>query len=143
MKVRLSKAQKIRIANSADVYIIMRAILMRQNRLHRQKEYFWVIGINTACDILYIELVSIGTLNTVSVDPVELFSFAVQKKCKRIILVHNHPSGQLKPGKSDLQLTKLLQKGGDYLKIKIEDHIIITEDNGYLSFLDKKLLQIL
>lgn len=140
MKVRLTKEQKIRIANSHDVYIIMHAILMRQNKLHRQKEYFWAIGLNTASDILYVELVTIGILNKASVDPVELFSFAVQKKCKRVILVHNHPSGQLKPSKSDIELTKFLQQGGQYLKIAIEDHIIITEENAYFSFVDNKLL---
>lgn len=63
----------------------MHAVLMRQSRLHRQKEYFWVMGLNTAHDIMYIELVTIGTLNKNNVDPVEIFSFAVQKKCKRVI----------------------------------------------------------
>lgn len=140
MNVRLSKDQKIRIANSEDVYTIMRAVLMRQNRLHRQKEYFWSIGLNSACDILYLELVTIGILNQNSVDPVELFSFAVQKKCKQIILVHNHPSGNVTPSESDIELTKSLKKGAEYLKIVIEDHIIISENNGYFSFMDKGLI---
>ena len=118
----------------------MQAILMRQNKLHRQKEYFWSIGLNTISDIIYIELVPIGTLNANSIDPVELFSFAVQKKCKRLILVHNHPSGNTKPSKADIILTQSLQKGAEYLKIIIEDHIIITEDNGYLSFMEEELL---
>ena len=140
MNVRLSKDQKIKIAHSEDVYTIMRAVLMRQNRLHRQKEYFWAIGLNTPGDILYLELVTIGTLNQNSVDPVELFSFAVQKKCKRMILVHNHPSGDLTPSKSDIESTKFLKRGGEFLKITIEDHIIITEDNGYFSLLEKNLI---
>ncbi|HSH66404.1 MAG TPA: JAB domain-containing protein [Bacteroidia bacterium] len=140
MKVRLSEKDKIKIANSEDVYRIMQAILMRQNKLHRQKEYFWSIGLNTVSDILYIELVTIGTLNKNSIDPVELFSFAVQKKCKRLILVHNHPSGSIKPSKSDISLTQSLKKGGEYLKIDIEDHIIITENQGFLSFSDEGLL---
>jgi len=140
MNIKLSKRQKIKIVNSEDVYIIMRAVLMRQNRLHRQKEYFWTIGLNTASDIIYVELITIGTLNKNIIDPVELFSFAVQKKCKRIILVHNHPGGQLKPSESDIELTGFLQKGGEYLKISIEDHIIITEENGYFSFINKGLM---
>ena len=140
MKVRLAKKDKIKIANSEDVYRIMQAILMRQNKLHRQKEYFWSIGLNTISDIIYIELVTIGTLNKNSIDPVELFSFAVQKKCKRLILVHNHPSGSTKPSKNDIALTQSLKKGGEYLKIDIEDHIIITENQGFLSLADQGLL---
>ena len=112
---------------------------MRQNKLHRQKEYFWAIGLNTAFNIMYIELVTIGILNKVAVDPIELFSFAVQKKCKKLILVHNHPEGQLKPSKSDIELTTYLQKGGEYLNITIYDHIIITEENAYYSFVDNEL----
>ena len=140
MKVRLSKSDKIKIANSEDVYKIMLSILMRQNRLHRQKEYFWSIGLNTVSDIMYIELVTIGTLNKTSIDPVELFSFAVQKKCKRLILVHNHPGGSIKPSKADIALTQSLLKGAEYLKIDIEDHLIITEDNGYFSLAEDGLL---
>lgn len=136
MNVRLSKEQKTKIANSEDVFSIMRAVLMRQNRLHRQKEYFWSVGLNTANDILYIELVTVGTLNKNIVDPVELFSFAVQKKCKKIILVHNHPSGHPKPSKPDRELTSMLQQGAAVLRIAILDHIIITEEN-YYSFADE------
>ena len=87
MKVRLNKAAKTKITNSEDVFKIMHAVLMRQNKLHRQKEYFWSLGLNSASDIAYLELVAVGALNVVVIDPVELFSFAVQKKCKRMILV--------------------------------------------------------
>lgn len=132
MQVRLTKEQKIKIANSEDVYTIMRAVLMRQNRLHRQKEYFWVMGLNTANDIMYIELATIGTLNKNNVDPVEIFSFAVQKKCKRVILVHNHPSGNLTPSSDDIHLTHFLKTGGEYLKIEVLDHLIISEE-GFKS----------
>ncbi|HYG14783.1 MAG TPA: JAB domain-containing protein [Bacteroidia bacterium] len=139
MQVRLSKEQKTRIANSQDVYAIMLAVLMRQNRLHRQKEYFWCMGLNSAHDILYLELVTIGVLNQSIVDPVELFSFAVQKKCKRVILIHNHPSGNLSPSAEDINLTNFLKTGGSYLKIEIIDHLIISE-TGYLSMAEHKLL---
>ena len=128
MQVRLTKEQKIKIANSDDVYTIMRAVLMRQNRLHRQKEYFWVMGLNTGNDIMYIELATIGTLNKNNVDPVEIFSFAVQKKCKKVILIHNHPSGNLTPSSDDIVLTNFLKTGGEYLKIEVLDHLIISEE---------------
>jgi DNA repair protein RadC len=140
MKVRLSKEDKIRLLNSDAVYKIMQKILLRQNALHRQKEYFWVIGLNTKNDILYIELVSIGVLNQINLDPVEIFSFAVSKKCKKIILVHNHPSGDLKPSKADIALTKELERGAIYLKIEILDHLIIAEEK-FFSFKDEGLIR--
>lgn len=131
MKVRLTKEQKLKIANSQDVFTILQAVLMRQNRLHRQKEYFWSLGLNSKNDIMYLELVTLGSLNQNNIDPVELFSFAVQKKCKRIILVHNHPSGYTKPSKADITLTRFLQTGATYLGIEILDHLIITEEKFY------------
>lgn len=127
MKVRLTKDQKTKIANSDDVYRIMQAVLLRQSRIHRMREYFWVIGLDTDSNIQYLELVAVGKLNSVNVDPVEIFSFAVQKKCKRIILVHNHPAGNLRPSKEDVELTAKLAMGSHFLGLDILDHLIINE----------------
>jgi DNA repair protein RadC len=132
MRIRIPKIGLKKITGPQDVFIIMQKILLRQNRLHRQKEYFWVIGLNTPNDILYIELAVIGILNTVQLDPVEVFSFAVSKKCKKLILVHNHPSGALKASPGDIRLTKSLMQGAALLKIEILDHLIISEE-GFLS----------
>ena len=118
-----------------DIYEVMYRTLMRQNKLHRQKEYFWVIGLNTANHIMYIEVVAIGNLNRIYIDTVEVFCYAVAKKCKRIIIVHNHPSGNLQASESDKKLTETLVKGGSYLNIEVLDHIIISE-NGYVSLND-------
>jgi DNA repair protein RadC len=138
MKVKYDKKKNLKIECSADVHQLMQKILMRQNKLHRQKEYFWVIGLNNASNILYIELVSIGSLNKCIVDPVEVFCFAIARKCKRIIMVHNHPSGNPEPSDSDLSITAQLVKGASYLNIQIVDHIIITEKK-YMSFADQGL----
>lgn len=139
MKVRLTQAQKIRIANTEDIFKIMHAVLMRQNRLHRQKEYFWSMGLNTNYEILYLELCTVGTLNQTHIDGVELFSFAVQKKCKKLILIHNHPSGNLKPSEMDKILTEYFMAGGRLLGIEILDHLIISE-KGFYSMKDSKTL---
>ena len=135
MKVNLTKEINRKINSSSDVSEIMKKIFMRQNKLHRQKEYFWVIGLNTANRILYVEVVAIGSLNKIIIDPVEVFCFAVAKKCKRIIIVHNHPSGVVEPSPSDIELTAALLKGASYLGIELLDHIIITETD-YLSLND-------
>ncbi len=135
MNVRPPKDENLRIANSSDIARIMRRILLRQNRLHRKKEYFWSIGLSTSNDIEYIELLTIGTLNKNNVDPVEVFNFAVAKKCKKIILCHNHPSGNLEPSVADYELTKTIMLGAKTLKIEVLDHIIICESKDYTSIL--------
>lgn len=139
MNVKLTKEQKIKVANSEDVFSIMREVLKRENRLARQKEHFWVIGLNVNNVIAYIELVALGSVSKIIVKPVEVFSFAVAKKCESVILVHNHPSGDLKPRKADIDLTKKLVNGSKFLEIKVLDHLIISTKE-YLSFADKKLL---
>jgi len=139
MKISLTKAQRIKILSSQNVYSIMQAVLLRQTKIRRKQEYVWTIGLNEDLDIEYIELVALGKLNTVTVEPVELFSIAVQKRCTRLILVHNHPTGNLKPSKTDLALTKSLKAASKILKIEIIDHLIISE-KGYMSFADDGLL---
>lgn len=138
MNVRIPGNENIHIANSSDIARIMRRILLRQNRLHRKKEYFWSIGLNTNNDIEYIELLTIGSLNQNNLDPVEVFNFAVAKKCKKIILCHNHPSGNLEPSTADYQLTKSIILGAKILKIEALDHIIICESKDYTSILKSK-----
>ncbi|WP_452598919.1 JAB domain-containing protein [Pontimicrobium sp. MEBiC01747] len=136
MTVRLPKDENIHIANTKDIARIMRKILLRQNRLHRKKEYFWSIGLNTNNDVEYIELLTIGTLNQNILDPVEVFNFAVAKKCKKLILCHNHPSGNTKPSEDDLKLTQSIMLGARTLKIELLDHIIISESKSYTSIFE-------
>ncbi len=136
MKVKLPKGTKTKIYESKDIFKIMHAVLMRQNKLRRKAEYFYTIGLNVSNDIEYLELIAIGALNKVNIDPVELFSIAVGKKCKQLILVHNHTGTTIRPSVQDIRLTKRLEAGGDILGIKIVDHIIISEKNGYYSFAD-------
>lgn len=139
MKVRLPKDKKLHIANTEDVFKIMQAVLLRQNKLHRQKEYFWSMGLHNNWDISYLELCTIGSLNRAHIDGVELFSFAVQKKCKKIILIHNHPSGNLKPSDNDLLTTEYFKAAGNILGIEVLDHLIISEE-AFFSMKDNGVM---
>ena len=140
MNVRVPKGENTNSGDSEDVFRIMQKILLRQNKLRRKREYFWTVGLNNANDIDYIELVAIGRLNTVNIDPVEIFSFAVSKKCKRLILCHNHPSGGLEPSLEDRDITSRMIDAGHILGIEIIDHLIISEEN-FFSFADNDLLK--
>ncbi|MEC7770596.1 MAG: JAB domain-containing protein [Bacteroidota bacterium] len=129
MTVRLPKDEDKHISGTDDIARIMEKVLWRQNKLHRQKEYFWTIGINAANDIEYIELVTIGSDNRNIVSPVDVLSLAVSKKCKKIILCHNHPSGNLEPSDADHRFTERIHEAAAILGIQLLDHIIITEVN--------------
>lgn len=129
MTIRIPKDEDKHISGTNDIARIMQKVLWRQNKLHRKKEYFWTIGLNAANDIEYIELVTIGTSNRNIVSPVDVLSLPVSKKCKKIILCHNHPSGNLEPSEADEHFTERIKAAAAVLGIELLDHIIITETN--------------
>jgi DNA repair protein RadC len=140
MHIQLKNSHTITIKEAEDIYTIMRQILKRERKVDRTKEHFWTISLNLAQKILAIELVSLGSNHTVVVEPTEVFSFPLQKKANFIILIHNHPSGNLKPSARDLDLTDRLIQVGIMMKTPIKDHVIITE-HSYYSFANNGLIE--
>ncbi len=139
MRVKLTKAQRIRVLNSVDVYKVMQHILLRENKIDRNKEHFWVVCLSQSNKILLIELISLGTMKKSLVDPTEVFSFALQKRAAQLIMVHNHPGGSLKPSPDDTEITDRMYQVGLFLDLPVIDHLIITERKFY-SFKDSGLL---
>lgn len=80
-----------------------------------------------------------GTLDTATVHPREIFRFALQYSAARIMIVHNHPSGDTTPSKNDLQLTKRIEECGNLVGIGLLDHIIVGSES-YLSMREEKIL---
>lgn len=140
MSIELSNEEKIKIINSHDLYGIMQRILLRENKIDQDREHFWVVGLANNNRLLFIELVAKGTQTSVGVKPMEVFSLAVQKRATRVMLVHNHPSGELKPSYGDKDITNQLIQVGVILGIPVLDHLIITTTT-YLSFLDVGILE--
>ncbi len=139
MKIRLKEVEKVRIGSSDDIYRVMRRILMRENRIDRDREHLWTISLDSACKILNIELVSFGSVKTTVVEPMEVFSIPLQKRAVHIVLVHNHPSGEITPSDADEDVTDQLIQVGRIMQVPVLDHLIITE-NSYYSFNDSGLL---
>lgn len=134
MNVKLSadhKKEPIRGAES--VYRILQAILLRENAMRRAQEHFWVLGFNNLQKLLFMELVTLGTNNRVFAKAPEVFRMAIYKTATRVILAHNHPSGNLKPSKADMEFTDRILKAGKLIEIDVVDHLIVTE-TGYFSF---------
>jgi DNA repair protein RadC len=140
MNVAISKQEKIKVLNSDDVYGVMQKILLRENKIDRNKEHFWTIGLDIKNRIIYIELISIGGTNKTIVDPMQVFRVGVLKGAVKLILVHNHPSGEITPSLQDKDITDRLLQVGNIIQIEIVDHLIIS-DKTYLSFLDTGLLE--
>lgn len=140
MDISLTEEERIKILNADDLYFIMQKILLREQKIDQNREHFWIIGLENNNRLLFIELISLGSVNKVLVEPMEVFSFALQKRAVKIILVHNHPSGELKPSDQDKDLTDRLIQVGRIVNTPVEDHLIISE-RSYLSFLDIGLLE--
>ena len=139
MNVTITKQEKIKILNSDDVYAVMQKVLLREHKIDRNKEYFWTIGLNTKYRILYIELISLGGTNKTIVEPMQVFRVGVLKGAVAMILVHNHPSGELTPSEADKDITDRLLQVGKIIQIEVLDHLIISEKT-YMSFKDTGLL---
>lgn len=129
LKVRAKEA----ITNPEQIAEIFETIQKTEDEIDRMKEKCWVVGLNTRNFIVYVELVSLGTLNSSLVHPREVFRFAIMKAVSGIIVVHNHPSGDMNPSDDDLSLTRRLYDAGKILGIDLHDHIIIAEGPGYTS----------
>jgi len=105
-----------------------------------QKESFFVILLNSAMKRILDFEVSRGTLDASLVHPREVFNVAVRNLAKGIIVMHNHPSGELKPSEEDIKTTERLVDSGKILEIPVYDHLIISE-NSYYSFRENGLIE--
>lgn len=104
-----------------------------------KKEHFISIYLDTRNQEITREIISIGTLNATLVHPREIFEPAVRNLAASIILVHNHPSGDLTPSHEDLVITKKLVDSGNLLDIHVLDHIIVSSKE-YISLKEKGLI---
>ena len=105
----------------------------------KQKEYFMALYLNARKQLIYKEIISIGTLTETLVHPREVFEPAISHLASSIILAHNHPSKNTEVSDEDIKLTEKLIQSGTILDIEVLDHIIITDD-GYISFKEEGLL---
>lgn len=126
--------QKPKITCSQDAYEVIKPEL-----LDLSFEVFWVLLLNRANQVIKKSQISTGGISGTVADPKIIFKIALESSCSAIILVHNHPSGNLKPSAADIHLTKKLKEAGSLLEIPVLDHLIFS-DNGYYSFADEGIL---
>ena len=102
-------------------------------------EEFKIILLNRANRVLGIVPISVGGTSGTVADPKVIFVSALKCNAASIILVHNHPSGNLKPSQADIELTRKLIRGGQFLDLPIIEPRIWTKDE-YFSFADEGLM---
>jgi DNA repair protein RadC len=123
-----------KITSSQDAYDAIKPELW-----DKQQEEFWVLLLNRANQVMQKVQASLGGVSGTVADPKIIFKVALDHLASAIILVHNHPSGNLKPSEADIRLTKKLKEAGSLLDLPVLDHLIFT-DHGYYSFADEGAL---
>jgi len=103
----------------------------------KKQEHFHIIMLDTKNNnIVEEKLISKGTLNASIIHPREIFRSAIKNSCNKIILVHNHPSGDPTPSEDDLEITKKIMEVGEEIGISVLDHVIIG-DGEWWSWKEK------
>ena len=124
----------LKITSSRQVYELMRPDLYDES-----VEQVYLLLLNRSNGLIKKERVSLGGMTASVVDPKVVFRFALEQGAHSLILIHNHPSGNLQPSDTDKRLTQRLQKIGKELELPLIDHLIYT-DQGYFSFADEGIM---
>ena len=126
------------ITNASDAVEVIKLVIDMQ-RIALQ-EQFIVIYLNQANKVIGTMNVFSGSINSTVIDIKLILASGILLMSSGVIVAHNHPSGNLKPSREDLALTKRLSTALQYMEMKLVDHFIITPDDDYLSFANEGLL---
>ncbi|WP_276360591.1 JAB domain-containing protein [Daejeonella sp. H1SJ63] len=136
-KTSVKASDRPQINSSVEVYTVL-----KENwnfEIIEFIEEFKIILLNRANRVLGIVPISVGGTAGTIADPKVIFVSALKCNASSVILVHNHPSGNLKPSQADIELTRKLKAAGQFLDLPVLDHIILTRD-AYFSFADEGLI---
>ncbi len=126
--------ERVQLLKSEDVFKLMSGIF-----LDLPYEEFWVLYLNKANRLLCKQCISRGGISGTVADPKIIFKIAVEQLASSLILLHNHPSGNLKPSQPDIDLTGKLREAAIFFDMQVLDHIIFT-DYKYFSMADNGML---
>ena len=132
--VRHGRPPSLRVADARDAF----AVLRREAR-DLDRERFWRLDLDSRRGLIGYERVSVGSLDASIVTGREVFKGALLDNARRVIVAHNHPSGDLRPSIADRRLTATLVLAGRLLDVDLDDHLILAGDR-YFSFREQKLL---
>ena len=122
------------IKESNDIYNIFHPLLCDS-----PQEEFWLLLLNQAAKVIDKVRISQGGIDQTTVDVRSVMREAILVRATQIAMVHNHPSGNLKPSNEDINITNKIKKASDLLNIRLIDHVIVT-DGSFYSFHDHGLI---
>jgi len=104
-----------------------------------RKEHLIALYLDAQNHLLCRETISIGSLNTTRTHPREILQPAITCSALGFILVHNHPSGSLRPSQDDVDFTRAVKRASEIIGIGLYDHLIVSEQ-GFVSLKEEGLL---
>lgn len=119
--------EKVKIKNPEDIFS-----LLYDSYIDKKQEILKTVILNKSNKVIGVETNSIGTIDSTTSGIREIFSEPIKLMAASIILVHNHPSGSIKPSNADIKFTSYIKEYGKIFNIELIDHIIIAEDK-YVS----------
>ena len=110
------------------------AISLTSDIRYKKKEYLVCLYLNARNALLKKEIISIGTLDKSIIHPREIFGPAVELRAAGIVLLHNHPSGDVAPSKQDIEVVNKILEAGKIMGVKVIDFIILSENDMHSFF---------
>jgi len=126
--------QKLKFTCSRDIFKLFEPKLA-----DLPHEEFWILLLNRANKEIDTHCISSGGISGTVTDSRMIFKIAIEQRASSIVLIHNHPSGNITPSSSDIELTERIKEAGKLMEIQVLDHIIIS-DKKYYSFADENII---
>lgn len=136
--LRIQKAQQPKIGKVTSSYDLAQQLISQQKDWHQER--LVALYLNTKNEIIAQKTIFVGSLNQSIAHPREIFRYAVRCSAARVLISHNHPSGNPTPSSNDCEFTKRLIHCGEVMGIEILDHII-TGEKSYISLREEGLWQ--
>ncbi len=133
-RMHYARNANMKVQSARDVYEYMKGRIPDGT-----KEHLCLLFMDAKNRIIRHEIVSVGTLTASLIHPREIFKAAIRESANAVILVHNHPSGDVQPSNADKQVTTIVRQAGELLQIELLDHVIIGAEDWF-SFRDHSML---
>ena len=106
------------------------------------REVVGVINLKSDGTPINLHVASIGSINASIVEPREMLKASILSNAAKLVMVHNHPSGDVTPSKEDIRVTDRMARVCDLVGIELLDHVIVGADNrSYFSFREKGMVR--
>jgi DNA repair protein RadC len=120
---------KVLVNSSKDVFLLL------NEYVYKKQEHFLLLTLNARNQLISKKVITIGTIDSSLFHPREVFAEAIADRSSKIIVAHNHPSGNLEPSQNDIIMTRKIREAGEILGIELADSLILSEE-GYKSIIN-------